>query len=161
MSQTRICDQCHVVKHDWTINDGCFWMDNWYCSKVCRHDAGDRTACWKKCACTRYAKKRRILRAHRAEMRIMDDFIWDHGLGHELNLHMLDEIGNPGLWLGYSSEFDETSDKEDPEKTLRKEIDDKRHFLEAAKSTLILRQITTEVERARMEMEDMRSHVCR
>ena len=64
--------------------------------------------------------------------------------------------------LGYDSEhMDESSDKEDPEKTLRKEIDDKSHFLEAASSTLALRQMTTEVERARMQMEDMRSHMSR
>ena len=117
--------------------------------------------CMWECACTRYAKKRRQLRVHRKEMRIINDFIWDHGLGHELNLRMLDEIGNSGLWLDYTSEYDETSDKEDPEKTLRQEIDDKSHFLEAASSTLILRQMTTDVERARMEMEDMRSCVGR
>ena len=59
------------------------------------------------------------------------------------------------------NELDESSDKEDPEKTLHEEIEDESHFLEAASSTLVLRQMITEVERARMEMEDMRSHMCK
>ena len=159
MTQTRTCQQCHVSKP----LPGCFWMDKWYCSNICRHDAGDRTGClgWE-CGCTQYAKKRRLLRAHRIQMRIMDDLIDDNDLHDELEERMVEETGNTGFWLGYDSEgLDESSDKEDPEKTLRKEIDDKSHFLEAASSTLMLRQMTTEVERARMQMEDMRSHMSR
>ena len=95
-------------------------------------------------------------------MRIMDDLINDYDLQDELEECLLEESGNSGFWLGYDSEgMDESSDKEDPEKTLRKKIDDKSHFLEAASSTLVLRQMTTEVERARMQMEDMRSHMRR
>ena len=159
---SRTCQQCHVVKHDCTINDGCFWKDSWHCSKVCRHEAGDRTACWKECGCTSYAKKRRLLRVHRNQMRIMDDLINDYHLEDELEERIEEETGNSGCWLGYESEgMDESSDEEDPEKTLRQDIEDKSQFLEAASSTLILRQMTTDVERARMEMEDMRSHMCR
>ena len=158
---SRTCQQCHVLKP----LPGCFWMDKWYCSNVCRHDAGDRTGClgWE-CGCTRYAKKRRLLRAHRIQMRIMEDLIDDNELQDELEDRMVEETGNTGFWLGYDDDsegLDESSDKEDPEKTLRKEIDDKSHFLEAASSTLVLRQMTTEVERARMQMEDMRSHMSR
>ena len=97
-------------------------------------------------------------------MRIMEDLIDDNELQDELEDRMVEETGNTGFWLGYddgSEGLDESSDKEDPEKTLRKEIDDKSHFLEAASSTLVLRQMTTEVERARMQMEDMRSHTSR
>ena len=158
---SRTCQQCHVSKP----LPGCFWMDNWYCSNVCRHDAGDRTGCYGwECGCTQYAKKRRLLRAHRIQMRIMDDLIDDNDLHDELEERMVEETGNTGFWLGYddgSEGLDESSDKEDPEKTLRKEIDDKSHFLEAASSTLMLRQMTSEVERARMQMEDMRSHMSR
>ena len=92
----------------------------------------------------------------------MEDLIDDNDLQDELEERMVEETGNTSFWLGYDSEgLDESSDKEDPEKTLRKEIDDKSHFLEAASSTLMLRQMTTEVERARMQMEDMRSHMSR
>ena len=95
-------------------------------------------------------------------MRIMDDLITDYDLEDELEERVIEETGHTSFWLGYDSEImDESSDKEDPEKALRKEIDDKSHFLEAASSTLSLRQMTTEVERARMQMEDMRSHVSR
>ena len=97
-------------------------------------------------------------------MRIMEDLIDDNELQDELEDRMVEETGNTGFWLGYddgSEGLDESSDKEDPEKTLRKEIDDKSHFLEAASSTLMLRQMTSEVERARMQMEDMRSHMSR
>ena len=92
----------------------------------------------------------------------MDDLINDYHLEDELEERIEEETGNSGFWLGYESEgMDESSDKEDPEKTLRQDIEDKSQFLEAASSTLILRQMTTDVERARMEMEDMRSHMCR
>ena len=97
-------------------------------------------------------------------MRIMEDLIDDNELQDELEDRMVEETGNTGFWLGYddgSEGLDESSDKEDPEKTLRKGIDDKSHFLEAASSTLMLRQMTSEVERARMQMEDMRSHMSR
>ena len=95
-------------------------------------------------------------------MRIMDDLINYFLLEDELEERIEEETGNSGFWLGYDSEgMDESSDKEDPEKTLRQDIDDKSHFLEAASSTLMLRQMTTEVERARMQMEDMRSHMSR
>ena len=162
---SRTCQQCHVLKP----LPGCFWLDNWFCSNVCRHDAGDRTACWNECGCTKYAKKRRLLRAHREEMRGMDHVIDNYGLQDELERLTVAATGNTGLSLEYDSEgLDESSDKEDPEKTLRQDIDalrqdidDKSHFLDAASSTLMLRRMTTEVERARMQMEDMRSHMSR
>ena len=95
-------------------------------------------------------------------MRIMDDLINNHDLQDDLEESIIEETGNTGFWLGYDSEgMDESSDGEDPEEALRKEIGDKSHFIEAASSTLILRQMTTEVERVRMQLEDMRSHMCR
>jgi len=102
-------------------------------------------------------------------MRGMDHVIDNYGLQDELERLTVAATGNTGLSLEYDSEgLDESSDKEDPEKTLRQDIDalrqdldDKSHFLEAASSTLMLRRMTTEVERARMQMEDMRSHMSR
>ena len=92
----------------------------------------------------------------------MEDLINDNDLQDELEKRIIKETGNTGFWLGYDSEgMDESSDREDPEEALRKEIDNTSHFVEAASSTLILRQMTTEVERARMQLEDMRSHMCR
>ena len=59
-----------------------FYNDQWMCSRECLHAAGDRTGClvWD-CPCTHYAKRRRCLRQHRAQMRIMDNFINDYGIG--------------------------------------------------------------------------------
>ena len=85
--------------------------------------------CMWECGCTRYAKKRRRLRVHRNQMRIMDDLINDYDVHDELQERMIEEIGNTGVSLEYDSEdLDESSDKEDPEKTLRKEIDAKSHL---------------------------------
>ena len=52
-------------------------------------------------------------------MRIMDDLINDYDLQDEVEERVVEETGNTGFWLGYDSEgLDESSDKEDPEKTL-------------------------------------------
>ena len=102
-------------------------------------------------------------------MRVMDNLIDDHDLQDELEDRMIDETGNTNFWLGYDSEdMDEGSDKEDPEavlaeqlKACRQEQVDLHHFVRAASDTLALRAMLTEVERARMQSEDWRSHACR
>ena len=154
-----VCAQCGK---EVTTNPK-YWIGKPYCTRECRHAAGDRSAClgWD-CGCTKYAKKRRLLREHRNQMRIMDSLISDCNLRDELQERIENETDNTGFWLGYdlqdeleerieaetgntgfwlgydddSEGLDESSDKEDPEKTLRKEIDDKSHFLEAASSYL-------------------------
>ena len=80
----------------------------------------------------------------------------------------MEETGNTGLFLEYDSDMDEGSDKEDHEaiakdqcEALRQEDADRMNFIEAVSNTAALRDMTTEVERARMQMEDMRSYMCR
>ena len=135
-------------------------MDNWYCSEVCKHDAGDRT-CGEDCGCSGYAKKRRLLRAHRDQMRIIDDLIKEQGLEEELEDRIFYETDNTSYWLGHSESMDEDSDQEDPEAALRQELADKSAFVEAATGALQYNRVATDLERARMEMEDMRSHMCK
>ena len=101
------------------------YRGQWMCSKECSHAAGDRSACrgWD-CGCTRYAKKRRLLRAHRRNMRIMEDLICEHGLDEELEERLIEETGTVNFWLGSDpEEMDEPSDTEDPEQQLRTTVD--------------------------------------
>ena len=116
-----VCGQCHVRAA--RVDQGLWWQDRWFCSAVCSHAAGDRTACagWS-CGCTAYAKKRRWLRAHREELRIARDLLVERGLEAELEDRLIAETGNTGFCLAYSEHLDEASDVEDPEATLRVEV---------------------------------------
>ena len=86
-----------------------------FCSCTCSHAAGDGTACvgWN-CGCTEYAKKRRLLRDHRINMRIVDDVILVNGLQEELEERMIQETGDANFFLGLDVDLDEPSDAEDP-----------------------------------------------
>jgi hypothetical protein len=163
---THVCGLCNRAHSD--ALPGCSWQGVWYCSHVCSHTAGDRSACseWD-CGCTHYAKKRRLLREHRKQMRVMQDLIDDHGLASELEEDMVAETGNNGFWLGYDTGFggmDEGSDVEDPEadakeemQDLRQEAADQQRLVSAAQGVLECRAIATDLERARMRLEDHRS----
>ena len=115
--------------------------------------------------CTKYSKKRRLLREHRRNMRVMDDVIRDHGLAEELEDRMVEETGNSNFWLGHQSEMDEDSDQEDPEAVakqrandLLQESKDKQAFVTAAQDALACRALAQDLERARMQLEDLRAH---
>ena len=161
----RVCSHCEAQK---PIGPGsCFYLGQWVCSRQCRHDAGDRTGCsgWD-CGCTEYSKKRRLLRAHRRNMRVMDDVIKDYGLAEELEDRMVEETGNSNFWLGHQSKMDEDSDQEDPEAVakqrandLLQESKDRQAFVAAAQVTLACRAVATDLERARMQLEDLRAHM--
>ena len=127
------------------------YLGRWMCSAECSHAAGDRSACYGwDCGCTRYAKKRRLLIAHRREMRIMEDLIHEHGLGEELEERIIEETGNVGFCLETDSENgDEPSDTEDPEQQLRATVDalrseaaDQRALVEAVQGALECRSGT-------------------
>ena len=119
------------------------------CSRECGHAAGDRSACleWD-CGCTRYAKKRRWLRAHREQMRIMDELIATYDLDEQLDT---------SFYLGSDSELDEQSDAEDPERHLRAEATDQRALVQAVQGALECRSVLQDVERAGMELADAAS----
>ena len=142
-----------------------FWGDAAYCSKECRHAAGDRSAClgWN-CGCTKYAKKRRLLNRHREEMRIMTDLLEANGLGEELEDKIVEETGNTRFYLGFDTGLDgldEDSDQEDSELELRKEVLEKKSLIDAVTCALQNRGLATELERSRMQMEDFRSQLIR
>ena len=135
------------------------------CSRECGHAAGDRSAClgWN-CGCRDYAKKRRLLREHRVNMRVMDDVILENGLDEELEDRLVQETGNTNFFLGLDADLDEPSDAEDPEEELRATVEglraeaaDQRSLVQAVQGALECRGVLLDLERARMELEDVRS----
>ena len=98
----------------------------------------------------------------------MDDVIDEHGLSPELEGRLIDETGNTNFWLGEDTDMDEDSDQEDPEAVakqrandLLQESKDRQAFVAAAQDTLACRAAATDLERARMQLEDMRAHASR
>ena len=61
------------------------WNGMLMCSRECEHAAGSRSICGAWCGCTGYAIKRRLLREHRVQMRIMDSVIHYHDLEQEVS----------------------------------------------------------------------------
>ena len=98
-------------------------------------------------------------------MRVMDDVIHENGLGEELEDRLVEETGNTNFWLASDSEnLDEPSDAEDPEEQLRATVDglraeaaDQRAMVQAVQGALECRGVLLDLERARMELEDLRS----
>lgn len=101
------------------------------------------------CGCTEYSKKRRALRQHREQMRIMRDVIEENDLDDELEEAMVEETGNTHFWLGHISEFDEDSDAQDVEASLKEEAGDRRAFVDAAAMILDAKHAQVSLERAR------------
>ena len=101
-------------------------------------------------------------------MRVMDDVIDEHGLSPELEGRLIDETGNTNFWLGEDTDMDEDSDQEDPEAVakqrandLLQESKDRQAFVAAAQDTLACRAVATDLERARMQLEDLRAQMSR
>ena len=160
-----VCGRCNVTSD----LPGLWWQNRWYCSAFCSHAAGDRTACngWN-CGCTNYAKKRRLLRDHRINMRVMDAVISENGLQEELEDRLVQETGDTNFWLGQDSFLDEPSDTEDPEDTLRatiaglrSEAADQNTMVQAVQRALECGSMRMDLEHARMALEDMRSRQLR
>ena len=100
-------------------------------------------------------------------MRIMEDIIDSHDLAWEMDEDMVAQTGNTGFWLGYDTGFggmDEGSDAEDPEadakqevQEIRREAADQQGLVAAVQSALECRAMATDLERARMRLEDHRA----
>ena len=131
------------------------------CSDKCMHAAGCRSNCGPWCACTGYAIKRRKLRDHRVQMRLMDELIVQNGLDAELNQLAIEETGDICFDLNWDSEMDEPSDAEDPEQQLRAALADQSAMVQAVQGALECRSVLLDMERARMELEDLRSRQLR
>ncbi len=159
-----VCSRCSVS----SALPGVQCARRWYCSAACAHADGDRSACTQDCGCTSYARKRRLLRDHRANMRVMEELIDQHGLSEELDDLLIEQTGNTNFWLGQDSFLDEPSDTEDPEEALRaanaalrSEAADQTTMVQAVQQALEYGRMRADVEHARMALEDMRSHLMR
>ena len=113
---------------------------------------------------TPYAKKRRLLREHRQQMRVMEDVIDRHNLTEEYEGEVAYELDTSVFWLGYDSGpdgMDEESECEEPEaalhrenKELRQEATDQQAFISAIQDIRAYEQVRQDLERARMRLED-------
>ena len=158
-----VCSRCSVS----SALPGVQWARRWYCSAACAHADGDRSACTQDCGCTVYARRRRLLRDHRYNMRIMEGLIDQEDLSSELD-DLLMRRGNPNLSLEDHPFMDEPSDTEDPEEALRaanaalrSEAADQTTMVQAVQQALEYGRMRADVEHARMALEDMRSHLMR
>ena len=86
----------------------------------------------------------------------MDNLIQEHGLDQELWDRLSEQTEN-NFHLADHDFMDEDSDQEDPEAALRREQADQSAFVEAASGALQHRKVATDLERARMMLEDVRS----
>ena len=80
---------------------------------------------------------------------------------------MVRETGNTNFFLGMDVDLDEPSDADDPEeelrvtvKGLRAEAADQRSLVQAVQGALECRSVLLDLERARMELEDVRFRHC-
>jgi hypothetical protein len=129
------------------------------------------------CICpdvTGYSRKRRWLREHRKTMRVMQGLIEYRELG-EVYQRALTFHPAADIWADETpdAELDESSDMEDPEKTAkndlekyRKEVADKEILfqiavVETARKSVEDKQVHLDLERARMEREDLRGQILR
>ena len=105
-------------------------------------------------------------------MRVMVDLIEDSNMRHELEDRLVEETGNTNFWLVedrlWMDDMDEDSDQEDPEKNLKeenvqlkKESEDRLALCDAVQGALECRAMATDLERARMQLEDLRALILR
>ena len=123
------------------------------------------------CVCidgTGYRKKRRLLREHRRNMRVMDELIQDNGLSSDLEERLEEKTGHTNFWLGVCKDMDEDSDCPDPEvlanntiRDLRGELQDRERFIQTISGAIEYRKTVYDLEHARMQLEDLRSQALR
>ena len=117
-------------------------------------------------AMTPYARKRRCLREHRVQMRVMEDILDEAGLIEEYHAEAMVELDNAPFWLGFDDGpggMDEQSDEEDPDaalrsqnEQLRREAADQQAFIAAVQDLRAHEAMRLELERAHMQLEDRR-----
>ena len=130
------------------------------------------------CTCddvTGYSQKRRLLREHRKTMRVMQGIIREHGLHGEYSEALQSDVDlAQDWWPGPEYQYPEdASDSEDPEKKARddleeykREVADKETLfqitvVETARKSVEDKQVHLDLERARMEREDLRGQILR
>jgi hypothetical protein len=96
-------------------------------------------------------------------MRVMEDLVFDHALGPELEQRLYHETGSthPNVFesLEESADLDEPSDTEDPEQQLRATVDtlraeaaDQSALVQAVQGALKSRGVILHLERTAMQL---------
>jgi hypothetical protein len=141
----------------------------YFCSALCYMEARRPGSPPLQCL-TAYGFKRRMLRVHREEMRIMTDILVEHNLDEVLEARVVYETGEYSQRLMEHPQMDEDSDDPDPilalrgeVRGLREEATDRQAFIAAAQSVVSGQQsaelvgvLLKDLERARMSLEDVR-----
>ena len=159
MKTCAVCGTSFIfTSHSFMRHDSGVYMLQYYCSEACG-DVLEQVATRNRSG-TRYAQKRRLLRRHRQEMRLMADIIENHDLEDELQDYVEFMTGNSGLWLAFDRDMDEGSDADDPEAQLNAEASDRTALIEALtenRRQTRMEQVLLDLERARMTIEDRRA----
>jgi hypothetical protein len=143
-----VCGKCHGP-----IVRARRWNDVDYCSRKCCHDAGDRRHCRRGvCGCTGFAIKRRQLREHRLQIRLMWEVIMACGFEGEVE-EALEEEGYPErVWE--HAEMDEGSDGEDPMVTQANELSNIDSIVQLSHNMVELAGVRRDLKRARGSDQD-------
>jgi hypothetical protein len=140
-----LCGQCQKP-----IVSARRWNDTDYCSRKCCHDAGDRRHCIRDvCGCTAFAIKRRQLRVHRQQMRVMWQVIMACGLEDELE-EAMEEDGCPDHYrLDPHYAMDEGSDADDPMVTQANELSNIDNIVQMSRNMVELAEVRRGLKRGR------------
>ena len=148
--QPALCGKCQgPIEHPFEFRD----VD--YCCMQCCHDAGDYRYCIRirgGCGCTGFAIKRRQLREHRQQMRVLWQKIIDRGLEYELE-DAMEEDGYPAPLLDHF-EMDEGSDTEDPMVTQANELSNIDNIVQMSRNMVELAEVRRGLKRTRGSDQD-------
>jgi hypothetical protein len=138
-----VCGKCHgPIEHPFE-----FRGVN-YCCDQCRHDAGDYRHCRRDvCGCTGFAIKRRQLREHREQMRLMWQVIMACGFEDEVERAMEEDGWPERVWD--DAEMDERSDAEDPMVTQANELSNIDSIVQLSRNMVELAGVRRDLKRAR------------
>ncbi len=130
---------------------------DWYCCRECSHNAGYHSL---HCPCTTYVKRRRYLREHREQMRVMQGIINENGLGGQCAERMVDDTGNTAFLLSHIAAWDDGSDVEDPDDpcvfaaNVAAEAADREALIDAVGGMTEHHALRQEIARLRVQLED-------
>lgn len=156
------CYSCHKMRTRF-----CKYGNYDLCSRECAHALGDRRWChdWRECGCTRYIKKRRMLREYMEYASAVGNFIDENDLG-EMFEDYLDEEGIERIYPLYNVDSDD-----DPEEVLRGEnaklkeavdsIDATQQTIALVTASLDRGAMARHLEQSRMFAEDCLSFMAR
>ena len=167
--QVHFCGHCGLTSGGRAVFEADMWRGQWYCGDACSHAAGDRTRCkgWN-CGCTFYAKQHCAFRNLVAGLRIYEEAVLEvEGMQDDIEVRL--DVAEVYWDIDMNDTIEETIDDQmDPDgqsraamrakmEGLLAEAADQHAMVEAAAGVLERRSVHLNLERARMELEDLRS----